>query len=130
MGRWIEARVPADVRVLSSDLGAIAYCARSHAFVDPTGLTSRAPLAAALANDWPSVWSWLDRARPGLLADTRWPTGEIAAQHILEHPEMFFRGVHAPPDRARTLMLHELPGAPGDARTPDGFQFVIRAVSW
>jgi len=130
IGRWIERNVPADVRVISSDLGAIAYHARSHEFMDATGLTSLVPLRAALKGDWQPVWSWLDDLRPALLADTRWPTGEIQSQLILERPETFFRSLRPGASGGRTLALRERPGGPRDLETPDGYRFIVRDVAW
>jgi arabinofuranosyltransferase len=130
IGRWIERNVPAGTRVISSDLGAIAYHARSHEFMDATGLTSLVPLHAALDADWRRVWTWLDDARPSLLADTRWPTGEIQSQLILERPETFFRSLRPGAAGGRTLALREPPGAPRDLETPDGYRFIVRDVEW
>lgn len=92
IGRWIEKHIPATQVVMSSDIGAIAYNARSHDFLDMAGLTSRQPVDAVRANDWGRLVRHVADKRPLWVADTGFTDGRIQAFEILTHPERTFHG--------------------------------------
>lgn len=96
LGKWIEVHTPKTSLVLSSDLGAIAYEARSHDFYDMGGLLSTVPLHAAKQNRWEWVQSDLRRRKPAFVCDTVRPDGELQAWQILHRPGLYFRGVKGP----------------------------------
>ena len=96
LGKWLELRMPKRSLVLSSDLGAIAYEAKSHDFYDMVGLLSTIPLRAATQNRWEWVQSDLRRRKPAYVCDTVLPDGDLQALQILRRPWLHFRGVEGP----------------------------------
>lgn len=68
IGRYLQAQMPKGTRVLSSDIGVIAYDAPSIEFVDAVGLTSKDVLLARMAGK--NADAVLARLAPVLIADT------------------------------------------------------------
>lgn len=91
VGRWIAENVPTRETVLTSDIGAIAYVARSHRFIDAFGLVSREPAFAARDGRWSEFISSLEKRRPAFVADTLSPDGEFNALRDLSEPWTAYR---------------------------------------
>jgi hypothetical protein len=125
MGRWLETNVPGRALVLSSDLGAVAYEARSHDFYDVLGLLTRAPLLAAKRDRWEDVIRDLERRRPRWLIDTVAPDGAVKSLGILSRPELSFRSVTRQTARQAPCELTVVRSARAGA-----YQFVVGRLSW
>lgn len=101
MGRWLQENAAEGDRILSSDLGAIAYFARKHDFVDALGLTS-AEIVPMVANHPDQMGPYVAQMRPAWIADTYYRVesgAEVpAAEMILRHPQRFYHDVPLPPD--------------------------------
>jgi len=110
--------------VLSSDLGAIAYEARSHDFYDMVGLLSAVPLQAAKQNRWELVRSDLRRRKPAFVCDTVRPDGELQAWQILHRPELYFHGVegHVEPLGVYEHVLMSIPAG--------RYRYELGALRW
>jgi hypothetical protein len=93
MGRWISVHVPSDHIILSSDIGAIAYFAKAHDFIDVFGLTSKAPIAALEKEEWPAFVEELKAKKPSWAADTGSPDGALQALEIVGQPSRYYRGI-------------------------------------
>jgi len=93
IGRWLQAQVPSGQLILSSDVGAIAYFAKSHDFIDTFGLTSRSPVAALEKGQWSLFIEEMKAKKPSWAADTGAPDGTLQALEILNRPSRFYRGV-------------------------------------
>jgi len=92
LGEYIEQHVPQSEVIISSDIGAIAYVAKSHDFVDVVGLTSREPVIAIRHNQWGNFIQTLKAKKPQWVADTGTPEGKITSFEIVAHPYNIFRG--------------------------------------
>ena len=68
IGEQIANNIPTDKLIISGDIGAIAYKAKDHRFIDLTGLTSPEILRRYKAGE--SLDSYLGFANPGYIADT------------------------------------------------------------
>ncbi len=95
IGRWLSAHVPPGQLILSSDVGAIAYFAKAHDFIDVFGLTSRAPVAALEKGNWLLFVEEMKAKKPSWAADTGAPDGTLQALEIASRPSRFYRGVPA-----------------------------------
>jgi arabinofuranosyltransferase len=93
MGQWIKANVPPDEIILSSDIGAIAYFAKSHDFIDVYGLTSKAPVMALGRNNWLLFINELKEKKPLWVADTGFPNGKISAIEKITRPSEYYHGL-------------------------------------
>jgi len=93
LGMWIEDNVPKGEVILSSDLGAIAYFAMNHDFIDVFGLTSAAPLTAIKQRNWGAFVDELKRRKPSWVADTGFPDGRLQSFEIVGFPQHWFRGL-------------------------------------
>jgi hypothetical protein len=93
LGEYIEQYVPRDQVIISSDIGAIAYIARNHDFMDVFGLTSKGPIAAIQQNKWENFIQYLKMKKPQWVADTVIPNGKTQSFEILGFPYKYFRGV-------------------------------------
>ena len=100
LGRWIRDHVPHDQRIISADLGAIAYEALDHQFVDALGLTTAKTLEAARSGEWAKLLDWLAETKPTYAADTVYGGGDIYALSILRQPWKYFTTVQPPLDDA------------------------------
>jgi hypothetical protein len=128
IGKWIDAHVPRDRPIASSDIGSIAYHALSHRFIDVAGLVSKEPVSAAGEHDWSRFEEFLARARPEYVADTRLPGGAIQALEFLEWPERVFRGLDATGRRAAG---RPRPGPPIlRFAAAGGYEFVLAQLLW
>jgi len=93
IGQWIKANVPSDEIILSSDIGAIAYFAKSHDFIDVYGLTSKAPVIALEKNNWLLFINELKKKKPLWVADTGFPNGKISAIEKITRPSEYYHGL-------------------------------------
>jgi hypothetical protein len=126
LGDWIEANVPKGQLVLSSDVGEIAYIAKTHDFIDAFGLTTNLPVVAVRRGDWALFTDQLVREAPMWLADTSIPGGKVQAFEIIGYPQRYFRGL---PSRDMPYLDMYSPNNSIliDHPTPDGYAFrVIR----
>jgi hypothetical protein len=92
LGEYIEQHVPTNQLIISSDLGAIAYVAKRHDFLDVFGLTSKEPVVAIHDHQWESYIQDLKTKKPQWVADTGAPDGKISSFEILAEPYKIFRG--------------------------------------
>lgn len=97
LGGYIEQHVPNSQIIISSDIGAIAYMAKNHDFVDAVGLTSREPIEAIRHKQWGDFIQVLRTLKPSWVADTGTVEGRISAFEIIAEPNRFFRGVEVDP---------------------------------
>ncbi|UCG48052.1 MAG: hypothetical protein JSU94_21560 [Phycisphaerales bacterium] len=130
LGKWIDQNVPLEDIVLSSDIGAIAYFAGRHDFVDAFGLTSRLPLLAAKGDSWKDFTDWLAREKPRWVADTfDESAGRIRALAIIDNPARFFRGLADNPEAAEVfstrLKVQKVLDLPASSR-----RFVLARLQW
>jgi len=93
LGSWIAENIPVGETVISSDIGAIAYVAKDHHFIDALGLTSEAPVRALSSGKWERFVEDLRRRRPLWVADTGTSDGRISAFEIIGRPWKFYRQV-------------------------------------
>jgi len=78
--------------IISSDIGAIAYMAKSHDFVDVVGITSREPVMAIRRNQWGEFLQTLMSMKPQWVAESGTPEGKISSFEIVADPYRIFRG--------------------------------------
>jgi hypothetical protein len=90
LGRWIDQNISTTELILSSDIGAIAYYAQRHDFVDALGLTSTMPVNAIKAGNWSHFTNWLREEQPRFVADTGRENGEIQALNLIRSPSSYF----------------------------------------
>ena len=94
LGVWIHENVPLSDLIISSDIGAIAYFAKGHDFVDAFGLTTQLPVIEARQNSWESFVEWLEKKKPAWVADSAsTSTGETTAFRIITRPWEFYYGI-------------------------------------
>ena len=124
LGAWIEANVPSSQLILSSDVGEIAYVAKTHDFIDAFGLTTRLPVVAIEGGNWSIFTDYLIREAPIWLADTINPKGKVQAFQIIGYPQNHFRGMQSR-DTAYLDMYSPNNAILIDHPTPDGFSFQV-----
>jgi hypothetical protein len=119
LGEYIEQNIPGNQVIMSSDIGALAYAAIDHDFIDVFGLTSKETVAAVQQDKWQDFIQDLKVKRPLWVADTGLPTGQIQSFEILAFPHKYFRGVNQYPEpyvdmySPRNQTVLEIPVADG-----------------
>ena len=125
IGEYIEKHVPRDEVVLSSDIGAIAYAAPTHDFIDVYGLTSRAPVVAVKRGSWETFVRDVRSKKPRWVADTGMTDGRVVAFEILGHPQKYFRGLEP---RERPYLEMYAPRGEVVLEEPTGDGLVFRLI--
>jgi hypothetical protein len=90
IGEYIDSNVPLDEIVISADIGAIAYAARRHDFIDASGLTTRGPIEAVQNGDWDIFVQELKDKKPAWAADTGDSDGKILSFEHISYPYKYF----------------------------------------
>lgn len=88
LGKYLEETLPPGSRVLSGDLGALAFYNSSSEFVDISGLTNRS-LIDGLKSGVPYQDLILAR-RPSFLADTVNSAGITGSEEVFDEPSRYF----------------------------------------
>ncbi len=91
IGHWIDTNISTDELIISDDIGAIAYYAIRHDFIDVSGLTTALPYFSAKQNKWENFTDWLQKIKPGYAAGTN--SDQISSFKIIDYPHTYYYGI-------------------------------------
>ena len=89
MGRWLEKNTQSGTRVLSGDLGAVAYFNPSNFYVDSVGLTNSG-LVSDLVEGRSSYGTHIKSSNPDILVDTVDQNGVIGSEWTYNNPDKYY----------------------------------------